>query len=278
MQQISYLILLAILVLFLLQKETFKREIHYRYVVAFLGLMMVFLVTVKISNKDNLSDMIGFAASVASLILALVAIGFAFVSDSSLKGSLKDIIDASKNVKNISADVEGSIQKLIQDVDGKYERLNSTVEEAMREKEDVANVQTSAAYLQADAEHLPYNLDDIASDFLNITSLSGLAILYAVKIAIERNIKKFDLKKMSQECKIINIGYAHGYLIAAISVGLVNCEINDDMIEPISLNKVIREKLLDRATQRASDIDKKYGNDESVGAFSEITSFFNRMS
>ena len=115
-------------------------RVNYLWIIAVL-LLVVSFVVLKIPSGDLVRDYISFAASIASLVLAVVAIFYSIVSNQSFYqhvGSLQDLAESiraesnsiSSNLENFSSRAEALVTE-VSAIPGSVDRLTNTVTEKL---------------------------------------------------------------------------------------------------------------------------------------------------
>jgi len=96
-----------------------KYKIHFCYIFTILIAIIVILITVKWSQVPNLAQLITFALTLSSLILATLAITYAVYSNSSLSESIstlnnvsKDISETSNGISQAASDLAAKIETI----------------------------------------------------------------------------------------------------------------------------------------------------------------------
>jgi hypothetical protein len=159
-------------------------------------LLLVILVLVfRDPDSDRLGTIIGFAASAVSLVLALVAIGYSFVSNQSfsevvgvLRSSTENIQTAAQNIVESSAALSGQSEVLV----GHAEKMPTVVAELSAKLDEKVFSQSNSVSSRVD--------DDVekAKTGYSQSRFGGQLALYAIAMAY-KNESVIDPKAIFPE-------------------------------------------------------------------------------
>ena len=110
-------------------------RIHFIYVVTGLVLTVIFLLAADLSQVSALADKFEFALGLASLILAVVAIIYAFFSNSSLTG----VISSVNALLSRTERATGDLASLTQQLERKMSMNLATLERVESGTKDIKN-------------------------------------------------------------------------------------------------------------------------------------------
>src|SRR5437773_2456443 len=96
-----------------------KHKIHAFYILLILGSVIVGLVAVKWSTIPSLPELITFALTITSLVLAVLAIVYAYVSNSSSAQTTARLTDAAEDIVDSGDVVRRATEQLRVEVAGK---------------------------------------------------------------------------------------------------------------------------------------------------------------
>jgi hypothetical protein len=99
-----------------------KHIVHERYILFILLSVLVGVVTVKWSDVPKLTEYLGFALTLASLLLAVMAIGYAIYSNHGLETNLVSLVSSIGEVKEIASSLSTSSLTLSNDLQTLSER------------------------------------------------------------------------------------------------------------------------------------------------------------
>lgn len=263
-------------------KNWFGRLHHLHYIYVILILMMIIVAFVAYYHCDDrdLVAQVGFAASISSIILSVLAIIVTVVSN----GSMDKLSHGIYGLKDVPSDVKRStddaIKKItdttdalneasednrkgIADMHSKFEALFKELEQHVEDKlqnnaeqvrQMVTDMQASTVSLAQSMkssdikEKNKYELnDDVIEHMMIRNSPAGLTLLYAIDKYLEKGISNmFDLKKMDEFYSNNTYSqYFYGYIVLLSALKI--CDINQsstDNLKIVFLNfdSKVREK------------------------------------
>ena len=249
----------------------------YWAVIGGLVLIAIFDVTTKLGNKPDVIQYIGFAGTITSLVLGVIAIFYSIISNTrssenigELKGATKEISDGAKIVSSVADRINNSlhsieeisqnINKKFDDLPGHIDKVDSSVKELKELYE--TNIQKSVSK-ENDIELNKENIsEEFVLNFIERSSFSGLQFLYAAVLAKKKGIK-VDIIKLNEVTKVVEdwpYQYFHGYLVGCFCADIV---ITDNANEGIGVFKIVRinnivEREIETAIRdRAEKVDSK---------------------
>lgn len=195
-----------------MEKTLNHLHLIYGYIISILlicGIVLLWILTCRGVVSPVAFQNFSFAASVASIILAVVSIVFTIYSGAGVASSADTLIKTEK-----------SIRKQIENLDGIEERIIKTIESGnigisnkLDETKNSIDLLNSNAILSS---VVPENISDSSkSKLLDISSNSGFGnmLLYICLKSIEKNKAwKFDI--LGNEWKL----YFQGYLVAMATI------------------------------------------------------------
>src|SRR5258708_7153431 len=75
-----------------------KKDIHFAYITGILIFVIIGLVTFQVAERPDIVTLISIASGAVSLVLGLVAIVYAFISNASLGGTSSKLEDSAKQI------------------------------------------------------------------------------------------------------------------------------------------------------------------------------------
>ncbi len=163
------------------------RELHYRYnffyLAAILLITIVVLITVEWGGIKGLVDYISFGLTLTSLFLALIAIVYAIISNTTfsqhlgtLRSVTQTVVDASGGLSKITNTLDAKLAELptlIRNVETKIDETRKDLLEGVAQRAKTKDTETLFS-------GLPKGLDTDAffSSFISQPSFNGLAALY----------------------------------------------------------------------------------------------------
>lgn len=236
-------------------------HLHYIYVILILLLVIVSIIAYYHSDEHDLVAQVGFAASISSIILSVLAIIVTVVSNGSMDKlahgmyALKDVPGDVKNatneaIKKISDTTESLNQASTENKQGitdmqlKFESLFHELEQHVADKlqenaDSVEDVKKILDDMQASTLSLANSMnpevkkelnsglsEELVNHLMERNSLAGYVLLYAIDKYLEKGVSTpFDLNKMDEIYQDQTYSqYFYGYLILMIAVNI--CDAN----------------------------------------------------
>lgn len=249
-------------------------KVHRNYIAGFLGFAVIMLITAQYGGSDDsIFAYLSFGSTITSLVLSILAI-FVTVQSSSdmykqfskmedvtrsitstseqIKGTLGNLKDTEVNLQKTSDYISMQIDSIIDKIDERVKtRIKETEDNISKQLEESLNniSQTERQQIQSNTE----NIENVKRYFVNMTSANGLLTLYSCALSVEKK-RPFELTTLFQG----NEAYTFGFLIACISVSIVNFT-NDQLNNKITCTGSIFD-----STELYEEIKgkvKQYGQD-----------------
>lgn len=209
-------------------------NVHFYYIISILLLIIIVLITKHWGQIPNLVILISFAATLSSLVLAILAIVYAFYSNNSFQQNTKNLNEASKNISETSQE----LLKMSLDLTNKIEQIPSSIDSlAIIQKqtnEKLQNINELISQPQPNKQpkleqlyNKPINIDEsIINESFTLTSINGIIILYCLTKSFQ-NQKSLNPEYIST---IANMAFTYfqGYTIALISLRLLFIDTKDN--------------------------------------------------
>ena len=220
-------------------------KIHFGYIVSILVAVIIVLLTFKWAEIPNLGNYLNFALGVASLVLAVVAIVYAFYANNSFNVTVSKLESAATTIKDETSDLEKAVHGLelqLKDIPAKLLSLEGQVSKT--------HALVEASSQQPKVEAIPQNPDisveqfanQVIERFLVVSSWNGLKAMYLCLVACERQ-KEFDLREWTILDQTISYDYAYGFLISASSAGFFDHTMQDSKVRVTSMPKPVADKV-----------------------------------
>lgn len=235
-------------------------HLHYIYIILILVMIIVAFISYYHCDQKNLVAQVGFAGSISSIILSVLAIIVTVVSNGSmdkLAHGMYGLKDVPANVKKSTdeaikkiADTTDTLNKAseeskqgIADMQGKFENLFHELERHVADKlqenaANVENIKKMVSDMQANTQSLALSMnsseskeqietgfsENVTNNFFNRLSLVGYILLYTIDKYLEKAITKpFDLTKFDEFYNDKSYSqYLYGCLIILISTKIIN--------------------------------------------------------
>ena len=202
-------------------------KVHFIYIVGILLATIVLVATVNWGAIEGLVGYITFALALASLLLSLLAIVYAFVSGNTLSQNLgmlsqasQDISGSSANMLQSSSDLELRIAAIPQLIGEVGERVSAT--QKMIEELQFQNQPSMEA--QALEPHSP-DFSSITAELATRSSPYGLITTYSLALAYNKGAG-FDYQELSRMILDDSKDYFHGWSMALDAVQFLDTRIN----------------------------------------------------
>ena len=229
---------------------TEKNKIHITYIISILIVIIILLLTIQWGHIPELVQLIGFAATITSLVVGLIAIIYSFYANDSFTKTITELSLASKEIKDGSQDLKSKIESIPSSMEKFSSRFDETNELIKKSLSDDNKTQKSPADTPV--------LDDatIAKFMENIPS-TGLEILYFVKKCIDRS-KSVDLEKAIKEAEIAGYSYFVAFLYPLSALGVIKFSRLQKVWTFIDMNKYLTANIESFAIEKAKQYDAKH--------------------
>lgn len=231
-----------------------KYKIHAFYIFGILLFLIISLVSIQWSKISDLANLISFAATIASLLLATLTIIYAYLSNASLSSNLFKINEASDNMSIISGKLSLISDEII-------ERLGSLGEEVRGLPDKIQSAIEEKRTKETKTEkHEKGNINAIVDDYISYISLSGKLLILSIILSFKTK-KAFSLQDLASK---IGTGtdYAKGFIVASTSVGLFDYTESNEIYNIIKMPPYLEEKIdliKEKINKTAEDIGKTHG-------------------
>ena len=231
-------------------------RIHFIYVVTGLILTVIFLLAADLSQVSALADKFEFALGLASLILAVVAIIYAFFSNSSLTGVISSVSALLSRTEQATGDLASLTQKLEGKMSMNLEALERVETGTKDIKDNIKALSTkSASQLRNNQPDQDVGDDDVRR-FMDGCSIAALVLCYYLYVCQEKRMT-LDLGRFSQIHDLLDISYSHGFIVATFCAGFIQYENESTRFFNIDINDSIgeqaKDKFIERVRERFSD-------------------------
>jgi hypothetical protein len=235
-------------------------RIHFGYIVTFLIIAIICLVTIKWGAIKDLTNYIIFALTLTSLVLAVLAIVYSFFSNASMTQNISNLEEASKKISTNSELLNSAALKLQQnigDMPTTLKNIESKTDTTLKVFEEFSQKELFVRKLTQTKE-VDENEKSIGKLISYNSSISGIGMLFALKLACENNVI-FDIEDFSLKTDLSDKSYLLGFLVACSSIKLFTYDeikvpkqerwnwkitsLNQDVTDNIesSIDKIIKE-------------------------------------
>ena len=227
-------------------KEKFK--IHFAYIISILVIIIICLIAIKWSEVYELVRIVDFAATLTSLVLALLAIVYAFYSNSSTVNNVYKLNEASNNINKTSQSLSLIVKELNSEVKQIHPVLKE-VEKKTRHTNNLLEELNSSNSNQDSAELGRISVENL----LKHSSISGLMTLYAIQICFNSR-KKVDIEKLEEIIYKRHSDYIDGFLVCIEAINIIKTDRGEGFliiqnVNPIIQNANLRENIINRTKE-----------------------------
>ncbi|MBI5774593.1 MAG: hypothetical protein HZA89_12725 [Verrucomicrobia bacterium] len=220
-------------------------KIHFGYIISILVVIIIALLTVKWSDIPALAEHLNFALGITSLVLAVVAIVYAFFANNSFNVTVSKLESAATTIKDETGDLERAVHGLelqLKDIPDKLLSLEGQVSKTHALVEASSQQPKSQITVQKPDVSVEEFANNVVDRFLNVSSWNGLKVMYLCCLACEKQ-KEFDLKEWTTMDQSISYDYAYGFLIAASSAGFFDHVMQDTKVRVTAMPQPVAHKI-----------------------------------
>jgi ABC-type multidrug transport system fused ATPase/permease subunit len=169
-------------------------RLHFTYIISILTAIIVVLLTVRLADDEPVVAYISFALTISSLLLAVLAIVYGFISNASIAQSMGDLHQAASSMRDSAASVMRLTRHMEEGFGSVTTKLAATHELVLSLSSNPPTPSPAPESQQAkDIEGMAQGLVSRSSDF-------GQLALYATATAFRRK-KPFSGVKLSNVFK-----------------------------------------------------------------------------
>lgn len=191
-------------------------KIHALYIISILITIIIALTTSKWGDNPRLVEYVNFFATLSSLVLAILAIVYAYLSNAAIAQSMNEIRSASDAISTTADDVS----KAASDLRERVEAIPPRLESFDTRFDELKSMMTSPKMDTAPKDEKV--LSDAAIDsFFEHVSLNGLLSVYGFYLA-HSSKKPFVLSDLFQTAEHRFSDYANGVLVTLSTFGAVS--------------------------------------------------------
>lgn len=247
-------------------------KIHSFYILTILITIIIVLISVKWGEIENLVDLISFALTISSLILAILAIIYAVYSNNSFSSNITKLDISSEKINN-SATIVSNLSNILLE---KIEQI-PTILNSIEEKTDATQLLISKLnfpnFTTTQEDSFDPNKVDL-ENFVYQNSISGQTLLYILYQSLI-NKKEFNLKEI---CDKYTLGYDYyyGFFVSVQTLKIVKTNLDyknaEFFYEVTEMNSYVKEsiiKLIEEIKEKKDD-----GNDSFRTNINNIEEFF----
>jgi signal transduction histidine kinase len=232
-----------------------QRELHFAYGISYLVLIIIALIAFALFDVPNLVDKIAFALTMTSLVLAIVAIVYTFITASKQESQLGKLIEtnnsisqASRDIGNVASSLLGQVTAIPDHIQKLTEKIDRLSEREVKVISEESSVEPSDSPTEAQFHR-----------FLVSLPFGAMMILYAFFVA-QRKDKVLTERSMSNWQKL-PFNFTLGFLSGTDAAGFIKFSVHKNEIIPISCAKVVVDHLRDGLNRIIKVVDEKRGQE-----------------
>jgi hypothetical protein len=218
-----------------------KYKIHAFYILAILISIIIILMTIQWSGIPNLAEKISFALTLASLVLAALAIGYAVYSNTTFSQTILTLNTVAGDVSKTAGGISKAADSLNQAIENIPTRL-----ESMESKVDRANILlqqfSERSETQPPTDREKRVAGELVESFIQRTSLTGLLILYAYNQAYSKG-GQFNIEELALPLNNFDLKFARGFVGATRAAGLINSTSTEYDVTVTYVNERLKQYL-----------------------------------
>ncbi|MCF7620923.1 MULTISPECIES: hypothetical protein [Bacillaceae] len=251
--------------------KNFPNKRDFFYIVGFLVIAIIFIISGRLSDNTNVVDYVGFAGTIVSILLAVIAIIYSFYQSSTYENSTQKLDITASKIEQITnelsevAHISGNIKSLKETVDtinnivknieeNLYDDINKKPEETTFNKHNLSNEDKNI-------EGFHHNKQFFESVANNLTVLASIVVVWiqkSHKLEVNFNIKECTsyflesvmLEKEKNNTRYIGMENAiNGLLIAYEHLDFFELDkVIDGEFEVLRFNEIFSEVIDEEKT------------------------------
>lgn len=231
-----------------------KRELHYKYGISYLVAIIVALLAFGLFDVPSLVDKISFALTIASLVLAVVAIIYTFLAANKQDTQLASLIETHHSISVAAAEIQQAAGALLGHVSAIPTRL-----ELMTAKIDSLTQPEAARLLPNGATPISSieQSDKRFKRFLGGLPFGAMSILYAFYIANQKG--RVLTESTMAAWSPMSFHFAFGVLSGAEAAEFIEFKFHKDEIIPISCSDDLKRNIKAYLTEIADIVSSDHG-------------------
>jgi len=252
-----------------------RTALHFAYVVGILLALIIALITIEWSEVEGLLSYLNFASTVSSLLLALVAVGYAVFTQSSAMSALTSVKKVSTDLERVANSISASNLELTDKVEGTSTRIRDFEQKVDRHFENSQRAIKEVSQRSMDhsgddvARDADLTINDLADQILNVASISGLESLYIATLSFKTKTA-FEYENITSDKELFESGFAKGFLGACESVSLIDLEVDANKRNVTkNINPKIAEKVSGELLRRTRKVARELSSNGKIGISAE---------
>ena len=223
-----------------------NKEIHYRYGISFLLIVIIQLIAFAYFDVPQLVDKFSFALTISSLILAILAIFYTVASGDKQSNQLEKILEANATLSNVVKDIQNateSVTDLTQKIPEHFSNIHNKIDSFASSYQGLTKVKIDEMAEEPIARNVECNDLTSFKAMLGRMHFRSMLIIYLFQSFKHRGIK-INLG-VFESLDISSSEYAVGTLSGFCSTGLIEFAIHSDVIIPTHCAQVVTKNIED---------------------------------
>lgn len=237
-----------------------EAKIHVFYIFVILIAVIICLIAFQWHDIPKLVELITFALTVTSLVLAILAIAYAVYSNSSFTHNITTLNAAAQDVSDAAVELKGKIETIptrLDSMEGRFDELK-----LLFQSTEFQDVRTPSKEEKAATS-------EISDLFINRLPISSLIVLYAFFRAFKKK-KPINFKELFSNLNTFsNSNYAVGLYVGMYGTGLLGQVREAEQVSTItSFNEKLMEQMetdfnniVDQAFEKFTE---RYGSESAA--------------
>lgn len=194
-------------------------RIHSIYILFILISIIILLISVNWVRIPKLVELVSFALTISSLVLAILAIGYAVYSNSSFAKFISKLENSSEKINDSSKDLASTSQLLLEKID-KIPTILNTIQ---KKTDDTHILVSNLNTIPIESNVYKGNEIDL-ENFVYKNSTYGQFCLYLIYLSYI-NKKQFNLKLICEEADLAH-DFMDGFLSCCSTIKIINAKSN----------------------------------------------------
>ncbi|WP_303907350.1 hypothetical protein [Thiohalomonas denitrificans] len=245
-----------------------RSKIHFSYAIAILLAVIVVLISVEWSKVSGLIEYITFALTLSSLILAILAIIYSMVSNSSFNDIIQRLNTSSGHLEHTSKGIDESNRILLEEIKKIPNAIELVDRNILSTQNMIENLSPSKLTETREESEVSKEISSkVVEGFVEESSIRGLQALYCLVLS-NKTKTAFAWKEICEEVPSLKNSeqYLMAYYIAAKALGLLNVDYDGkfriivEEVHSVLLGsvEVILEKKLEEAAKESIERQATY--------------------
>ena len=230
--------------------EKNELKIHGFYIILILITIIICLSAVKMGDNEKMFNYISFAATISSILLAVIAIIYSFYSNSSMSQSLGSLDSISKDVAKNTLEMTSATE----DLRKKIEEIPFYLK-PIEDKADLTNSRLEQLSKSPQISSSKIMDKELKLSYINNASFLGLKALYCTLLSFQKT-KPFKFSNITTLSTNNSEMYMYAYFIATSTLELIRYTISDNTFTILNVDAVLVENLKRIIYEKAEAADK----------------------